>query len=64
MSSDLINKLPDGIHHKSRVIRHDQVGAFVSNDVPCPGYSLNEAFMQVEPDIVRRIGNVTSRPPG
>lgn len=53
MFSDLINNLPDGIHHESRVVCHDQVGALVSNDMPCPGYSLNEAFMQVEPNIVR-----------
>jgi len=29
MFSDLINNLPDGIHHKSSIIHHDQVGAFV-----------------------------------
>jgi hypothetical protein len=64
MFSDLINNLPDGIHHKSRIVHHDQVGAFVGNDVPRPGHSLNEALMQVELNIVRRIGNVTSRPLG
>lgn len=64
MVSDLINDLPDGIHHKSRVLRHDQVGAFVSDDVPSPGYSLNEAFMQVELNVARRIGDVTSRRQG
>ena len=59
-----INNFLDGIHDKFRIVPHNQVGALVSSDVLCSGHLLNEAFMQVERNIVRRIGNVTSRPPG
>lgn len=49
-----INNFPDGIHDRLRVVPQ----------ALCSGHLLDEAFMQVVPPIVRRTGNVISRPLG